>query len=166
MLTNEEIFQQLNDRINRTIISDPDFQKAKASGNAERSLLKSANVTITPTLYRKKAVAYLGAIDDGRSPNRSNSGGLFQGLYNWLEYEKYGFKWKPNERKRKALAFALMKSIAKKGSSKYRGKIAKTSIIADALQKEVPLSIKQIITQKTLSYRSEIRKAYGRSTRL
>lgn len=161
MITNEEIFQQLNDRINRTIISNPDFQKAKASGNSERSLLKSANVTITPTLYRKKAVSYLGAIDDGRSPNKSNSGGLFQGLYNWLEFEKYGFKWKPNERKRKALAFALMKTIAKKGSAKFRGQIRKTSIISDALDKNIPEAIKQIITQKTISITSQIKASYG-----
>lgn len=140
MLTNKEIFQRFDKRLKEAIRKNYNQSGVKASGQAGRDLFE----TIGDTKYILTGVGYWGAIDKGRSPNRSNSGGLRQAIYEWLSFKKYGFNWK-SERERTSLSFAISRSIAKKGSYKFRNTGKRTTIIADAIKESMPILSKLVL---------------------
>ena len=127
----EREFVVFNETINREIINNPAFVTATASGRMRDSVLNSANVTIKPQRFVKKVQNYADFIDVGRG-----AGGKppLQAILDWLEYEKYDFKWRPDERKKLRLAFAIRNKIGKDGSSKHTGATPKTDIFNNAIE--------------------------------
>ena len=158
-MDNKNTFIAFNNDINNSILTNPDFLKAEAFGNMRKSVLSLDNIIVTPTFFSKKVLAYAGAIDDGRQKNSNNSGGLYSAIYDWVGLKKYNIKYK-TDGERKGIAFAIMKTIAKKGSAKHRGKYPKTNIFQSAIDKSLPKLLKGLVTQKEISTRSKVVDAY------
>ena len=142
----EREFIEFNKNINESITNNPDFVTATASGRMRDSVLSMSNVTIQPNRFIKKVEGYADFVDVGRG-----AGGKppLQAILDWLEYEKYGFKWRPNERLKKRMAFAIRNKIGKDGSSKHTGATPKTDIFDSAIQ----IALKQL----RISLGSEVR---------
>lgn len=157
--TNIKAFEQFNDQINRNIIQNPQFAVIEASGNTRRSVLDSANVTINSSRFVKRVVSYFEEIDKGRGPNTSDSGGLFTGMFDWLQYRKYGFEWK-DVSDRTSKAIALMKKTADKGSFKFRNSSKRTDIFGGAVNRALPDLIKNLITLNTIRVSGAISKSF------
>lgn len=144
MLTNyKQILEQFNKDLTEEIIKDPDFQKMKASGRSEAFLKNDDSFRIIDETQFIKYALNAFSQDKGRGPNKINSGGLIQGIYNWLLYRKKIFQYK-NNKERLRLAFAIAIKIAKRGSSKFRLDRPQTSVFEDALNKQLPFLIDQI----------------------
>jgi hypothetical protein len=155
MLTNIEVFEKFDKRLKEEIRKGYDSSGVKASGRAGREL----NEDIGDKKYTLSGVGYWGAVDKGRSPNRANSGGLRQSIYDWLQYKKYGFNWR-TEQERKSLSFAIAKSIAKKGSFKFRNPDKRTTIILDAIKNSLPILSKLLIEKETVTFTVETENIY------
>ena len=142
----EREFIEFNKNINESITNNPDFVTATASGRMRDSVLSMSNVTIQPNRFIKKVEGYADFVDVGRG-----AGGKppLQAILDWLEYEKYGFKWRPNERLKKRMAFNIRNKIGKDGSSKHTGATPKTDIFDSAIQ----IALKQL----RISLGSEVR---------
>lgn len=158
---NIQVFETFNEDINKNILQSSEFAVVEASGNTRRSLLDSSNITVNSTRFVKRVVGYYKSIDKGRAPNRTNSGGLVDGVYEWLGFRKYGFEWRDNKQ-RLGMAIAISKNIAKKGSSKFRGDTAKTDIFQSAINKAIPNLLKNLITTRVVSIRGEIKENYNK----
>jgi hypothetical protein len=136
-MTNEEAFKQFNEDLTTAILTDADFIKMIASG-------KTANFLVSPRSaeYRVDGFTKFGIYpvqqDKGRGPTRSQTGGLFTAIYDWLQYKKYGFKW-TSPQERKSMAFAIVKKMSKEGSAKFRGQVPKTDIYNKAINKTLPI---------------------------
>ncbi|MGL5132407.1 MAG: hypothetical protein ACRC78_07760 [Planktothrix sp.] len=123
---------------------------AKNDVNASGALSNSLEVKVQ-TLSNKingqlLAFSYIDTVDTGRAPNQTNSGGLLDGIKNWLLYGKYGL---PNT---EMVASAISRSIARKGSYLFRNKIDRkivTSIVSDD-------RIDKIITRLSSEFEAEV----------
>ena len=142
----EREFIEFNKNINESITNNADFVTATASGRMRDSVLSMSNVTIQPNRFIKKVEGYADFVDVGRGAGGKPS---LQAILDWLEYEKYGFKWRPNERLKKRMAFAIRNKIGKDGSSKHTGATPKTDIFDSAIQ----IALKQL----RISLGSEVR---------
>ena len=158
-MTNKETFIRFNTDINNNILTNPDFLKAEASGRMRKSVLSLDNIVVQDSFFSKKVLAYALAIDEGRKKNSVDSGGLFDAIYEWVGFKKYGITYKTDSR-RKGIAYAITRKIAEEGSAKARGKYPKTNIFQSAINKALPSMLKGLITQKEINTRSEIVKAY------
>lgn len=158
-MTNKETFIQFNNDINNNILTNPNFIKAEAFGKMRKSVLSLDNVIATDSFFSKKVLAYAGAIDHGRRSNTTNSGGLYDAIYDWVALKKYGIKYSTDS-ERKSIAIAITKNIAKRGSYKHRNIGKRTAIFQSAIDKALPAMYKNIITQKEITTRSKIVTAY------
>ena len=154
------VFKALRDyskRVNKDIVFDSDFQRTIASGNAERSILDEENVFIVKNkdfvLFRKSAVKYITATDQGRKPNQTNSGGLFEAIYDWLQYKKYGIEYS-DDKERKSIAYAITTKIAKEGSYKFRNVDKRTKVITKAINENIP----KLLLDLGVTYKTDVTK--------
>ena len=159
MKTNKDVFLGFNESLNNAILTNPDFKKVNASGNMKRSILDITNVVATDKSFIKYVAGYYEPIDKGRGRNRSNTGGLWQAIYEWLEFKKYNLNWN-DEKERRSIAHAIVRNMAKKGSYKFRNTSAQTNIFESAIQATLPSLVKDLVTQKELSVRSNVVTAY------
>ena len=155
MLDNKDIFKEFDKKLKEAIRKNYDSSGVKASGEAGRSL----NSEIQPSNYKLFGVGYWGAIDKGRGPNKSNTGGLRKGIYDWLQYKKYGLNWS-NEKERTSLSFAISRSIAKKGSYKFRKTDKRTKILIDSIKDSLPILSKLIIDKETVTFTVQTENIY------
>lgn len=88
-----------------------------ASGALSNSLEVQISTSNTQINGKLLANSYIDTVDTGRAPNQTNSGGLLEGIRDWLRYGKYGL---PNTER---VAIAITRNIARKGSYLYRNKI-------------------------------------------
>ena len=127
----EQRFIEFNETINREILQSLDFMRATASGEMRASVLNPSNVIITETSFIKRIRGYAEFIDVGRGAGKPPP---ISAILDWLENEKYGFRWKPDERKKQRFAWAIRRTIEKKGSAKSRNEVPKTDIFNNAVQ--------------------------------
>lgn len=143
MLTYKEVFRAWNKELNQAIINNSDFQKAKAFGKSERFLLSPASLELNEKRMTKFGL-YAYEMDKGRGRTKNPSGGLWQGIYDWLSLKKYGIQWK-NDKERRGIAFAITKKIGKEGTYKRNNPAAQTDIYGKALQQTFPLLEKDLV---------------------
>ena len=153
--TNKDIFIEFDKRLKAALTENYNNSGVRASGNAINSLAEEVN----ENTYILKGAGYWGAIDKGRGPNRTNTGGLRQGIYEWLKYKKYGFNWS-TEKQRKSMSFAISKSIAKKGSYKFKKPDKRTKIIIDSIKESLPILNKLIVEKETITFTVDIENIY------
>ena len=158
-MSNKDVFISYNAALNNAILFHPDFPKITASGNMKRTVLDNSNVIATDKFYQKKVAAYYTPIDKGRGKTVSKTGGLWQAIYDWLQYKKYGLTW-TTDNERKSIAHAIVTNISKRGSYKFRNKSKQTDIFESAIQSTLPTLFKNIVTQKEISVRTQVIKAY------
>jgi hypothetical protein len=65
----------------------------------------------------------------------------FKAIYEWLAFKKYGLQWS-TEKQRRSLAWAIMISIAKKGTHTFRNK--PTGVLTEAINEQ---SLKDLISK-------------------
>lgn len=123
------IFQNIDKKLKADIRKGFQQKNINASGNASRSLRSE----ITEKSYILFGADYIEAAEKGRGKNRSSTGGLFNGVYNWLQYKKYGITYR-DDKERRGIAFAIMKKIAKEGSYKFRNPAKQTNVIEQAIE--------------------------------
>jgi len=152
-----------NERVNQDIVTNPDFIETIASGRARDSVLEENNVSIKEssgkTIFQKKAVSYLTATDTGRQANINNSGGLYDGIFEWLKYKKYGIDY-DSEEERKSIAYAITTKIAKEGSYKYRNIDKRTKVVLDAVNGNIPRLLVDLGTSKKVEIQDNISESY------
>lgn len=152
-----------NERVNQDIVTNPDFIETIASGRARDSVLDENNVSIKEssgkTIFQKKAVSYLTATDTGRQANINNSGGLYDGIFEWLKYKKYGIDY-DSEEERKSIAYAITTKIAKEGSYKYRNIDKRTKVVLDAVNGNIPRLLVDLGTSKKVEIQDNISDSY------
>ena len=152
-----------NERVNQDIVTNPDFMETIASGRARDSVLEENNVSIKEsndkTIFQKKAVSYLTATDTGRQANINNSGGLYDGIFEWLKYKKYGIDY-DSEEERKSIAYAITTKIAKEGSYKYRNIDKRTKVVLDAVNGNIPRLLVDLGTSKKVEIQDNISESY------
>ena len=134
------IFQDIDKSLKADIRKGLQAQNVNASGNASRSLRSE----ITKNTYKLFGASYIEPAEKGRGKNQSNTGGLFAGIYNWLQYKKYGITYS-DDKERRSIAFAIMKKTANEGSYKFRNPAKRTNVIETAL-KDVSKTIKEQFT--------------------
>ena len=87
--------------------------------NAFGNLSNSVNYIVTETETIEsltiRADSYFTSALIGRGENKTNSGGLYEAIKEWVKLGKYGID--PND---KGIAYAITKTIAKSGSYKFR----------------------------------------------
>ena len=142
-MASKKAFQVFDKRLQSEIRTGLRASGVVASGKSSRELRSE----IGNTKYKLFGVDYYQEIDKGRGPNRTNSGGLRAGIYEWLQYKKYGFNWK-DDKERASLSFAISRSIAKKGSFKHRNKGRQTKIFNTAIEKSLPLLGAELAKQR------------------
>ena len=125
----KQIFQSIDKKLKADIRKGFQEKNINASGNASRSLRSE----ITDKKYTLFGVDYIDAAEVGRGRNRSSTGGLFQGVYQWLQYKKYGIRYS-DDKERRSIAFAIMKTIAESGSYKFRNPAKRTNIIETSIE--------------------------------
>lgn len=135
-----EILKKWNNELNEAIISNSDFQKAKAFGKAERFLLSPKSFVIEKDKVTKWGL-YPYEMDKGRGATKNKTGGLYDAIYEWLSLKKYGISWE-NDKERKGIAFAITRKISLFGT--YRRKNP-TDIYGAAIKKTLPLLEKEIV---------------------
>lgn len=154
-MTIREALIQFDKRLTGRILSDPDFIKMRASGRSAAFIASPASSKIAPLRYTKLALNAFEQ-DKGRGPNKNNTGGLYQAIYDWLQYQKYGFRWR-SEKERRGLAFVITRKIAREGSAKFRGRVRQTDIFSKAVATELP----QLRADIAKAYASEITKIFS-----
>ena len=152
-------FRTFNEDINKNILSDPEFAVIEATGNTRRSLLDDSNVTINSVRFTKRVVGYYRSIDKGRGQNTKKNPSMFPGIFDWLEHRKYGFDWK-DSKERTSMAIAIMRKIAKSGSSKFRGDTPKTRIFEKGVNDAVPALLKNLVTLRVIGLKGIIKESY------
>ena len=159
-----QALKDYNQRVNDDIVTNPDFIATIASGKARDSVLNESNVSITEkgdkTVFQKKAVSYLTATDTGRGANVNNTGGLYEGIFEWLKYKKYGIDYE-DEKGRKAIAHAITTKIAKEGSYKFRNQDARTEVVLNAVNSNIPRLLVDLGVSKKVEIVNNINKSYG-----
>ncbi|MCH2216601.1 MAG: hypothetical protein MK076_00740 [Flavobacteriales bacterium] len=136
-MTNAEAFLKFRANLIEAILSNPDYKDAKAFGEFEAFIKSAKSYKITDNSFVQFGTNYTIEIDKGRGKNKINSGGLWGAIYEWLELKKYGINYQTDQEK-KGIAFAISKTIAKKGSYKHRNKSKRTKIIESAIKKTLP----------------------------
>lgn len=157
--SNEEIFRDFNEAVNNSILTNPDFIAAEASGATRASLINPSNVTISSTKFVKLVTGYYEAIDKGRGKNVSNSGGLVSAIYEWLQFKKYGFNYS-NDKERLGKAIAISRKMAKEGSFKHRNVSFRTDIFEKAIRDNLPELLRELAINRVAEIRGQIRKTY------
>ena len=128
-MTNKETFIRFNTDINNNILTNPDFLKAEASGRMRKSVLSLDNIVVQDSFFSKKVLAYALAIDEGRKKNSTNSGGLFDAIYEWVGFKKYGITYK-NDSRRRGIAFCYYAKDSRRRECKEAGQISKDKHIS------------------------------------
>jgi len=126
--TTEKALQSELNIIKRELQDAFSKNDVNASGALSNSLEVKIQTLSTKINGQLLAFAYIDTVDTGRAPNQTNSGGLLDGIRNWLSYGKYGL---PNTER---VAIAISRNIARKGSYLYRNKIDRkivSSIVND-----------------------------------
>jgi len=136
-MTNQEAFLKFRDNLIKAIIANPDYKKAKAFGNFEDFIKSAQSYNVSNTKFTQFGTNYTIEIDKGRGKNKINSGGLLGAIYEWLELKKYGINYS-DDKERESIAYAITKTIAKKGSFKHRNKSKRTQIIDSSIRKTLP----------------------------
>jgi hypothetical protein len=156
MQDNKSIFRKFNNDLNNDIISSSAFQRARASGRTERSLLNDSNVDIEELKFTKRAVDYLvEGTDTGRGKtNNSGNGSVLMGVYDWLGLKKYGIDYQ-SDKERLGIAYAIAATIHKKGSYKHRNESERTTVVKDAIQ----TNLKKLIKDLAVNYKVNILKS-------
>ncbi len=131
--------KEWNSDFNRTVISNPDFKRAKAFGNSERFLLSPVSLEISGNTVRKIGL-YPYETDKGRGATVNRTGELMPAIYQWLSLKKYGLNWK-TDKERRSLAFAITRKIGREGT--YRRKNP-TDIFGSSLKKTLPALEKKL----------------------
>ncbi|NQZ65435.1 hypothetical protein [Crocosphaera sp.] len=125
----KQIFKDIDSKLKSDIRKGFTQNNINASGNASKSLRSE----ITNTKYTLFGASYIEESEKGRGRNQSNTGGLFQGIYQWLQFKKYGITYSDDKEKR-SIAFAIMKKTAKSGSFKFRNTSKRTNVIETAIE--------------------------------
>lgn len=107
---------------------------AKKNINASGKASNSLRSEITPDNYKLFGAGYIDFAEIGRGKNKNETGGLWQGIYDWLQYKKYGIDYR-DDKQRRSITFAIMKTIAKKGTYKHRNPSKRTNVIPGAVEK-------------------------------
>lgn len=136
----KEILKKWNNELNKNIISNSDFQKAKAFGKSERFLLSPKSLVIEKNKITKWGL-YSYEMDKGRGATKKKSGGLYDAIYDWLSLKKYGLYWE-NDKQRKGIAFALTRKISLFGTYRLGNP---TNIYGHAIKRTLPLLEKEIL---------------------
>ena len=162
-MTNAEAFLKFRANLIEAILSNPDYKDAKAFGEFEAFIKSAKSYKITDNSFVQFGTNYgisnkFGQVDFDEQKkilkiakesginlldtaidygNKINSGGLWGAIYEWLELKKYGINYQTDQEK-KGIAFAISKTIAKKGSYKHRNKSKRTKIIESAIKKTLP----------------------------
>ena len=160
MKTNTQIFLEFRDRFIKSILNNPDYKEAKASGNFEEFIRSVSSYIVSENKFTQFGTEYTVAIDKGRPPNSTNSGGLKESIYNWLQYRKYGLDWQ-TESQRRGLAFVITRKIAREGTYKFRNKSAQTNIVAGSVNKELPLLLTELAANQADELGLKIKSVYG-----
>jgi len=154
-MTVKEALIAFDKRLTGNILTDPDFVKMRASGRSAAFIASAKSSVFAPNRYTKLALNAFEQ-DKGRGPTKRKTGGLYQAIYDWLKYQKYGLTWR-TERERRGLAFVITRKISREGSAKFRGRVSKTQIFAKAVNKELPKLRKDI----ALAYSAEIQEIFS-----
>ncbi len=131
-----------------------DWQASKASGKADAFIKSAESSIITDTNFVQYGLPYTPFIDAGRPKNSTNSGGLVKGLYEWLQYKKYGIKYS-SDKQRLSIAIAMATNIAKKGSWKFRNN-KQTDVFKTVLDKAKPTLMQALENEERAKYTSEV----------
>jgi len=121
------------------ITTHPEWQKAKATGNAQAFLESAESYTATDVGFIQYGVPYSKAIDSGRGKtvNMVRDPQRYQSILTWVGLKKYGITFK-DAKEQAGIAFAIMRKQDKEGSYKFRNETARTKIYEDALAKALP----------------------------
>ena len=125
----KKIFKDIDSKLKSDIRKGFTQNNINASGNASRSLRSE----ITDKSYTLFGASYIDSAEKGRGRNKSNTGGLFEGIYQWLQFKKYGITYS-DDKERRSIAFAIMKKTAKQGSYKFRNPSKRTNVIETAIE--------------------------------
>ena len=154
-MTVKEALVAFDKRITGNILTDPDFVKMRASGRSAAFIASPKSSVFGKDRYTKLALNAFEQ-DKGRGKTRRKTGGLYQAIYDWLKYQKYGLTWR-TEKERRGLAFVITRKISQEGSAKFRGRVPKTKIFATAVNRELPQLRKDLV----LAYSAEVREIFS-----
>ena len=93
-MTNEEAFLKFRKNLIDAILADPDYKTVKAFGKFENFIKSSESYRVSDDRFTQFGTPYTPSLDDGRGKNKTNSGGLREAIYEWLELKKYGIDYK------------------------------------------------------------------------
>ena len=142
-MTNEEAFLLFRQNLIKAILADPDYKTVKAFGRFEDFIKSSESYRLSEDRFIQFGTPYTPSLDSGRGKNKTNSGGLREAIYEWLELKKYGIDYK-DDKERVGISYAIAKTIAKKGSYKHRNVSKRTKIIQKAIDKTLPDLLKDL----------------------
>lgn len=156
MKSNSEIFQEFRAKLIETMFSSQEYLEAKASGNFESFVRGTSSYVITDLKYTQLGTEYTKVIDQGRG-----AGGVIRKqIYEWLKFKKYGLDWSTDS-ERKSLAFLISRKIAREGSYKHRNTSARTKIVENAVNKNIPELLDSISKNEANKLGVKIGKLYG-----
>lgn len=160
----KQAFKAYKGAIITALNENADWQASKASGKADAFIKGDDSSIITDELFVQYGLPYTPFIDAGRPKNKTNSGGLVQGLYYWLQYKKYGITY-DNDKQRLGIAIAMAKNTAKLGSWKFR-KNEQTNVFKTVLDKAKPTLMEALAESERAKYSSEVQNEIKRINEL
>jgi hypothetical protein len=150
----KEAFKAYKSAIVQALDANADWQASKASGKADAFIKSDESSIIEDNGFIQYGLPYTPFIDAGRPKNSTNSGGLVKGIYQWLQYKKYGLSYS-NDKQRLGIAIAISKNIATLGSWKFR-KNEQTDVFKDVLAKAKPTLLQALQEAQRAKYTSEV----------
>ena len=156
----KQAFTAFKDALIDALNNNADWQASKASGSADAYIKSAQSSVITDDLFVQYGLPYTPFIDAGRPKNKTNSGGLVQGIYDWLQYKKYDFDYE-NDKERLGIAIAISTNIAKEGSYKFRNNM-QTDVFGQVIDEALPTLYKALEDESRASFTSEVQKEIKR----
>ena len=152
----KQAFTAFKDALIDALNSNADWQASKASGSADAYIKSAQSSVITDDMFIQYGLPYTPFIDAGRPSGKQPP---VQGIFDWLEYKKYGIDYK-DDKERWGIAWAIAKSQEKDGSFKFRGN--QTDVFGQVIDEALPSLYKALEDESRASFTSEVQKEIKR----
>ena len=154
-MTNKEAFLAFNKALNEAIIKQQAMKEARASGNFEQFIQSDASIkTLEDDHFTKLGTEYTKEIDVGRSAGKIPP---IQPLFEWVGRKKYGITFS-TEQEQRSIAWAIAKTMAKRGGYKRRNTDKHTDIINTAIEESKPTLFKLLAESSILGINSQVQR--------
>jgi len=160
----KQAFIQFKADIVKGLNASVEWQKSKASGSADAFIKSDASSVIEDEHFIQYGLYYTPFIEAGRPKNTTNSGGLVQGIYDWLQYKKYDISF-DNDKQRLSRAKGIATKTAKFGSFKFREN-KQTQIFETIINSAKPSLLQALAQGQKAKYSSEVQEEIKRINNL